>query len=153
MGEWWQSVTLSEHNWVCTYEGSGYCLAAECLTNQCQSRLRGRRDRKGRKPNFSTRGYVHSRGHSISRDCILIFRVVKWFRAYLNFYSTAPFWKLKSGQHFHFDFGLVWFAVILNWQHCKISVKQVTNGISPNPIRTVVRIEIGINDDVCSSKW
>lgn len=32
MGEWWQSVTLSEHNWVCTYEGSGYCLAAECLT-------------------------------------------------------------------------------------------------------------------------
>lgn len=34
IGERWQSLTLSEHKCVCTYEGSGYCVAAECLTKE-----------------------------------------------------------------------------------------------------------------------
>ncbi len=35
IGAQWQWVNLSEHKCVCIYaQGSGYCVAAECLTRE-----------------------------------------------------------------------------------------------------------------------
>lgn len=83
IGVWWQWVTLSEHKCVCLYaRGSGYCVAAECLTREDVSlvweagvtamRFRG-------KWNLSRKDYVHSSSHFTSCEFVLQWHCCKVF--------------------------------------------------------------------------